>query len=162
LSRLPLEKLEANEADVIRLLHRWREEATKAGRQITRVVVPLRLVVTGLAGALAALDPAVRLLTDLARDPPDLILPQRFFGHQQRSNGNRHIYASRTRLISCGELAAISNAVRNLCPSQALRRDSNLSRASRMWTEFVAGNRSKKLAELGSTRNVEAKTRRLS
>ncbi len=38
-SRAPLKKLEADEEGVLRLLHRWREEATKAGRRITRVVV---------------------------------------------------------------------------------------------------------------------------
>jgi transposase len=37
--RSPLKKLEADEEGVLRLLHRWREEATRAGRQITRVVV---------------------------------------------------------------------------------------------------------------------------
>lgn len=37
--RAPLKKLEADEDGVLRLLHRWREEATKAGRRITRVVV---------------------------------------------------------------------------------------------------------------------------
>jgi len=38
-SRAPLKKLGADENAVLRLLHRWREEATKAGRRITRVVV---------------------------------------------------------------------------------------------------------------------------
>jgi transposase len=38
-SRAPLKKLEADEESVLRLLHRWRDEATKAGRRITRVVV---------------------------------------------------------------------------------------------------------------------------
>jgi transposase len=38
-SRAPLKKLEADENAVLRLLHRWREEATKAGRRVTRVVV---------------------------------------------------------------------------------------------------------------------------
>src|SRR5450631_3514771 len=38
-SRAPLKKLEADEDAVLRLLHRWREEAMKAGRRITRVVV---------------------------------------------------------------------------------------------------------------------------
>ena len=37
--RAPLKKLGADENAVLRLLHRWREEATKAGRRITRVVV---------------------------------------------------------------------------------------------------------------------------
>jgi transposase len=37
--RAPLKKLEADEDGVLRLLHRWRDEATRAGRRITRVVV---------------------------------------------------------------------------------------------------------------------------
>ncbi|MBV9784411.1 MAG: IS110 family transposase [Acidisphaera sp.] len=39
LSRAPLKKLEADEASVLRQLHRWRDEATKAGRHIKRMVV---------------------------------------------------------------------------------------------------------------------------
>lgn len=39
LGHAPLKKLGANEDDVLRLLHRWRDEAMKAGRRITRVVV---------------------------------------------------------------------------------------------------------------------------
>jgi transposase len=38
-SRAPLKKLEAGEDGVLRLLHRWRNEATKAGHHIARVVV---------------------------------------------------------------------------------------------------------------------------
>ena len=38
-NRAPLKKLEADEGSVLRLLHRWLEEATKAGKLITRVVV---------------------------------------------------------------------------------------------------------------------------
>src|SRR5579863_5446489 len=34
-----------------------------------------------------------------ARDHLDIIVPQRFFVHGQRSNGDRHMYASRTRFI---------------------------------------------------------------
>ena len=37
--RGPLKKLEADEAGVVRQLHRWRDEATKAGRKIKRLVV---------------------------------------------------------------------------------------------------------------------------
>lgn len=37
--RAPLKKLEADERGVLRLLHRWRDEATRAGRSIKRVVV---------------------------------------------------------------------------------------------------------------------------
>jgi transposase len=38
-SRAPLKKLAADEDGVLRLLHRWRDEAIGAGRQITRMVV---------------------------------------------------------------------------------------------------------------------------
>jgi len=34
-----------------------------------------------------------------AKDQLDLILPQRFYTHQQASQGDRHVYASRTRFI---------------------------------------------------------------
>jgi DNA helicase-2/ATP-dependent DNA helicase PcrA len=34
-----------------------------------------------------------------AKDNLHLIVPQRFFSHSQRSNGDRHMYASRTRFI---------------------------------------------------------------
>jgi DNA helicase II / ATP-dependent DNA helicase PcrA len=34
-----------------------------------------------------------------AKDQLNLIVPQRFFTHQQRPNGDRHVYASRTRFI---------------------------------------------------------------
>ena len=37
--RAPLKKLEADEAGVLRQLHRWRDEATKAGHHIKRLVV---------------------------------------------------------------------------------------------------------------------------
>ncbi len=37
--RHPLKKLEPNEEGVLRLLRRWQEEATRAGRIITRVAV---------------------------------------------------------------------------------------------------------------------------
>src|SRR5947209_9655545 len=34
-----------------------------------------------------------------AKDQLDLIVPQRFYTHQQASSGDRHVYASRTRFI---------------------------------------------------------------
>src|SRR5262249_57170751 len=33
------------------------------------------------------------------RDPPSLTVPQRFYPHQNRGNGDRHMYAARTRFI---------------------------------------------------------------
>jgi DNA helicase II / ATP-dependent DNA helicase PcrA len=37
-----------------------------------------------------------------ARDHLYMIIPQRFFAHPQRSNGDRHTYSVRTRFISSG------------------------------------------------------------
>ena len=37
--RHPLKKLDANEAALLKLLHRWRHEASQAGREIKRIVV---------------------------------------------------------------------------------------------------------------------------
>jgi len=34
-----------------------------------------------------------------AKDNLHMIVPQRFYAHQQRSNGDRHMYAVRTRFI---------------------------------------------------------------
>jgi DNA helicase-2/ATP-dependent DNA helicase PcrA len=39
-----------------------------------------------------------------ARDHLHLVMPQRFFVHGQRTNGDRHVYASRTRFIPVGLL----------------------------------------------------------
>jgi DNA helicase-2/ATP-dependent DNA helicase PcrA len=39
-----------------------------------------------------------------AKDNLRLIIPQRFFAHSQRSGGDRHMYASRTRFIPPGIL----------------------------------------------------------
>ena len=35
-----------------------------------------------------------------AKDHLHLVMPQRFFAHQQKSNGDRHMYAARTRFIT--------------------------------------------------------------
>ena len=37
--RQPLKKLTVNENALLKLLHRWRDEAEKAGRRITRITV---------------------------------------------------------------------------------------------------------------------------
>jgi DNA helicase-2/ATP-dependent DNA helicase PcrA len=39
-----------------------------------------------------------------AKDHLHLIMPQRFFAHQQRANGDRHVYAARTRFIAASML----------------------------------------------------------
>jgi DNA helicase-2/ATP-dependent DNA helicase PcrA len=54
------------------------------------------------AGTSAELEEERRLLyvaMTRARDHLHVIVPQRFFVHGQRSNGDRHMYASRTRFI---------------------------------------------------------------
>jgi DNA helicase-2/ATP-dependent DNA helicase PcrA len=54
------------------------------------------------AGTSAEIEEERRLLyvaMTRAKDHLNLIVPQRFFVHGQRSNGDRHLYASRTRFI---------------------------------------------------------------
>jgi DNA helicase-2/ATP-dependent DNA helicase PcrA len=53
-------------------------------------------------GSTAEIEEERRLLyvaMTRAKDHLDLILPQRFFAHQQKKNGDRHMYAARTRFI---------------------------------------------------------------
>jgi DNA helicase-2/ATP-dependent DNA helicase PcrA len=53
-------------------------------------------------GSTAEIEEERRLLyvaMTRAKDHLHLILPQRFFAHQQKGNGDRHMYASRTRFI---------------------------------------------------------------
>ena len=54
------------------------------------------------AGTTAELEEERRLLyvaMTRAKDDLDLVLPQRFFTHGQRAQGDRHVYAARTRFI---------------------------------------------------------------
>jgi hypothetical protein len=53
-------------------------------------------------GTPAEIEEERRLLyvaTTRAKDNLHLIVPQRFFAHSQRNNGDRHMYATRTRFI---------------------------------------------------------------
>ena len=53
-------------------------------------------------GSTAEIEEERRLLyvaMTRAKDHLHLLLPQRFFAHQQRANGDRHMYAARTRFI---------------------------------------------------------------
>ncbi|GBD49860.1 UvrD/REP helicase [Methylopila sp. Yamaguchi] len=55
------------------------------------------------AGEQAQLEEERRLLyvaMTRAKDSLQLLLPQRFFVHQQRAHGDRHVYAARTRFIT--------------------------------------------------------------
>jgi len=54
-SRQPLKKLDPDAQEVLRVLHRWRDEAVKAGRPIKRLVVAFEAGARRLlAGALAS------------------------------------------------------------------------------------------------------------
>jgi len=60
------------------------------------------------AGTTAELEEERRLLyvaMTRAKDDLHLIVPQRFFAHQQPTNGDRHVYASRTRFLPDSLLA---------------------------------------------------------
>ena len=61
-----------------------------------------------------------------AKDHLDLIMPQRFFAHQQKSNGDRHMYAARTRFIT----ALDPPPLRELCLAQC-RREADRPKADR-------------------------------
>jgi len=47
INRQPLKKLGADERALLQLLHRWRDEAIKAGHAIDRIAVATKLVGTG-------------------------------------------------------------------------------------------------------------------
>ena len=54
------------------------------------------------AGTSAEIEEERRLLyvaMTRARDQLSIMVPQRFYVHQQRSGGDRHLYAARTRFI---------------------------------------------------------------
>ena len=52
----------------------------------------------------AQIEEERRLAMTRAKDDLHLIIPQRFFTHQQPSTGDRHVFASRTRFIPSGIL----------------------------------------------------------
>jgi len=57
---------------------------------------------TSVQGDTAEIEEERRLLyvgMTRAKDHLHLILPQRFFAHQQKSSGDRHMYTARTRFI---------------------------------------------------------------
>ena len=64
-------------------------------------------------GEVAAIEEERRLLyvaMTRARDDLDLVMPQRFFVHQQAARGDRHVYASRTRFIPAAILDRFEQA----------------------------------------------------
>src|SRR6516225_6819666 len=75
-----------------------RNESTAVCRPEPVTTAPL----DGETGAIAEIEEERRLLyvaMTRAKDNLHLIVPQRFFAHSQQSNGDRHMYASRTRFI---------------------------------------------------------------
>jgi DNA helicase-2/ATP-dependent DNA helicase PcrA len=65
------------------------------------------------AGTSAELEEERRLLyvaMTRAKDDLHLVVPQKFFTHGQRAQGDRHVYASRTRFIPEGLLALFERA----------------------------------------------------
>jgi DNA helicase-2/ATP-dependent DNA helicase PcrA len=75
-----------------------------------------------------------------AKDSLHLIVPQRFYVHQQANRGDRHLYATRTRFIPAATLGlfesrswpAASSAPRAAEPRQTARIDIG-ARLKRMW-----------------------------
>jgi DNA helicase-2/ATP-dependent DNA helicase PcrA len=54
-----------------------------------------------------------------ARDDLHLVVPQRFFTHGQRSQGDRHVYAARTRFIPDRLLGLFERTSWPVAPSAA-------------------------------------------
>jgi DNA helicase II / ATP-dependent DNA helicase PcrA len=73
-------------------------------------------------GSTAELEEERRLLyvaMTRAKDHLHLIMPQRFFVHQQRNNGDRHMYAARTRFITAAMLNRFECAAWPVAPPTA-------------------------------------------
>jgi DNA helicase II / ATP-dependent DNA helicase PcrA len=73
-------------------------------------------------GSTAELEEERRLLyvaMTRAKDHLHLIMPQRFFVHQQRNNGDRHMYAARTRFITAAMLDRFECAAWPVAPPTA-------------------------------------------
>jgi len=75
-----------------------------------------------------------------AKDHLHLIVPHRFFAHSQRANGDRHMYALRTRFIPAEivdlfECCAWPMAPAVTMPTKALHNSIDIrERMRRMWT----------------------------
>ena len=67
-----------------------------------------------------------------AKDHLHLLVPQRFYVHQQRSNGDRHMYALRTRFIP----DAITDRFKQ-CPWPAPTRESSSRSAAPLKTVLI-------------------------
>ena len=75
-----------------------------------------------------------------AKDHLHLIVPQRFYAHSQRNNGDRHMYASRTRFIPAGMLGFFESctwpmATPAAVPTNTPRRPIDIgARVRRIWS----------------------------
>ena len=94
-------------------------------------------------GSTAEIEEERRLLyvaMTRAKDHLHLILPQRFFAHQQRGTGDRHMYTARTRFIPSSILNHFDNcpwpeAATTLGVGKASRERIDItSRLRRMWS----------------------------
>jgi DNA helicase II / ATP-dependent DNA helicase PcrA len=94
-------------------------------------------------GSTAEIEEERRLLyvaMTRAKDHLHLIMPQRFFTHQQRTNGDRHVYAARTRFITGAMLDRFESrawpAARPEAEADTRRRPSVdvAARLRRMWS----------------------------
>jgi DNA helicase-2/ATP-dependent DNA helicase PcrA len=98
------------------------------------------------AGTTAELEEERRLLyvaMTRAKDNLHLVMPQRFFTHGQNAQGDRHVYASRTRFIPASVLklfeciawpVAAAAATRDVRPNQSATRIDVTARMRRMWS----------------------------
>src|SRR4051812_13403270 len=85
IERHPLKKLEPSEVDLLRLLMRWRAEATQKGRTITRIVVAFEAGRDGF-------PPARRLRA--RRLESDVIHPTSVAGSHQHGRGKTDLPAT--------------------------------------------------------------------
>jgi len=72
-----------------------------------------------------------------AKDQLDLIVPQRFYTHQQANRGDRHVYASRTRFIPSSILSEFAarawpTALAQADPASAARLEARVDIGARM------------------------------
>jgi hypothetical protein len=82
-----------------------------------------------------------------AKDHLHLIVPQRFYAHQQRNNGYRHMYALRTRFIPdrhiCFRRAPIGTVFRGATTGELLSRLGGGH--AHCWKRLVIAKRSSRL-----------------
>ena len=72
-----------------------------------------------------------------AKDQLDLIVPQRFYTHQQANRGDRHVYACRTRFVPASILALFAarawpTALAEAQPASAARPHARVDLGARM------------------------------